>query len=65
MPKGKKFTVMLPGDLHARLKVRCAVDGTRMGAIVRDLVEQACKSTVLTEKGRSAKAKQKAGAEAA
>jgi hypothetical protein len=35
------------------------------GAIVRDLVEQACKSTVLPEKGRSAKAKQKAGAEAA
>jgi hypothetical protein len=66
MPKEKRFTVTLPGDLHQKLKIRCALDDVRMGDVVRNLVEQECAAPLGTkpEKGR-ARAKSKTGAEAA
>ena len=67
MAKDPRFTVTLPGDLHQRFQVRCALDDVHMGDVVIALLEQQCATLVhemKREKGR-AKAKQKSGAEAA
>lgn len=37
--KNKRLTVDLPPDVHAQLKARCALDGTKMVDVIRTLVQ--------------------------
>jgi hypothetical protein len=56
MPKERRFTVTLPGDLHARLKIKCAADDVRMGDFVRRFVERECADiSIATPQGKPAK----------
>lgn len=34
----KRLTIDVPEDLHRRMKVRCASDGTQMSDVVRDML---------------------------
>jgi ParG len=63
----KKFSIVLPDELHQRFKIHCVLENVSMRDVLRDLVEQKCKGVPLQakpEKGR-ARAKSEAGAEAA
>jgi hypothetical protein len=36
----KRLTIDLPRDLHTRVKVRCAQEGTKMSDKIRELLER-------------------------
>ncbi len=36
----KRFNLFLSGDLHRRLKVICAIQGTDMSEVVRKLIQE-------------------------
>jgi hypothetical protein len=68
MAKERRFTVTIPGNLHMRLKIRCAIDNISMGELVRGALEQECSTVSVSETGAVRRTKTKsprASAEAA
>ncbi|SEL61903.1 plasmid partition protein ParG [Ectothiorhodospira marina] len=39
-PRMKRLTIDIPEDLHRRLKMDCAANGTKMADVVREMISQ-------------------------